>query len=177
MASSKATGASALLGVVVDAPSDLYAVGRPGIDLTVTAPPGVLTAAAGATGLLTGSFLWRVAYGQKNGALTNPGPYASATAPKVASGIPFKNDLVASGTPDPSLYSETITVTIDGVTPDTFSWDDGGSLGDTGSTVTITGTAQLVVLGVSVALATTGHHVGDSWKRSEERRVGKECRS
>ena len=164
MASSKATGASALLGVAVDAPSDLYAVGRPGIDLTVTAPPGVLTAAAGATGLLTGSFLWRVAYGQKNGALTNPGPYVCATAPKVASGIPFKNDLVASGTPDPSLYSETMTVTIDGITPDTFSWDDGGVLGDTGSLVLITGTAQDVFLGVKVALATTGHHVGDSWK-------------
>src|ERR1035441_10434870 len=103
MASSKATGASALLGVVVDAPSDLYAVGRPGIDMTVTTRPSgaglTITPSVGA-GNLTGSFAYRVGFGTPDGALTDP---AFLVMTMVAAGVlpapaPVLNDLTASGT-------------------------------------------------------------------------------
>src|ERR1017187_754031 len=100
MASSKATGASALLGVAIDAPSDLYAVGRPGIDQTVIGSPGAstLTVAAGSSGNLTGSFAYRLGFGPPDGALSAPAAPVM-TAVEAPVGTPFLDDLTASGTP------------------------------------------------------------------------------
>src|ERR1039457_3131016 len=96
MASSKATGASAPLGVAVDAPSDLYAVGRPGINMNqVGAPMGgdlTVTASVG-DGNLTGSFCYRYAFGSPDGALTAPG-------------APVMTMVEGGGTPTPIVRSE-----------------------------------------------------------------------
>lgn len=161
---SKATGASAVLGVRVDAPSDLYSLGHPTVDFTpisdIAAAP---SAAIGGAGNLTGSFLFRVSYGTPDGALTTPGPYAQTdvTAPV---GTPALDDMttgagssyIGNGAP---VYDIIIDAT---GTPDTFKWrKDGGAwtLGEG-----ITGAEQALSGGVSVTFAATiGHTIGDAW--------------
>ena len=75
------------------------------------------------------------------------------------------DDMTVSGT---SSISYDYIVQIDAAgTPDTFEWsDDGGTTWNT-TGVAITGTAQLLIDGISVTFAaTTGHTVGDNWSFS-----------
>src|ERR1035441_3737732 len=167
MASSKATGASALLGVVVDAPSDLYAVGRPGIDMTVTTPPsggGLTTTASVGSGNLTGSFAYRIGFGTPDGTLTSPAPPVMTIVAAPGTPIPAQNDLAAAGTSGslfPNVY--TLVVTTAGAT-DKFDWSD--LYGNTGTAVSMVA-ATPVALGSDGVEATftlaTGHSLGDTW--------------
>lgn len=113
MANLTARGADALLGLVLDAPSDVYSVGHPGLDRVLVAPPAAApVAAAGAAGAITGSPHYRVAYRRKGGARTTLGPAATvALAAQAAalSGVPVSGDarvdareLFRSDSPEPS---------------------------------------------------------------------------
>src|ERR1017187_3430934 len=155
MASSKANGASALLGVVVDAPSDLYAVGRPGIDMTVTTPPaggGFPPTASVGSGNLTGSFAYRIGFGTPDGTLTSPAPPVMTIVAAPGTPIPAQNDLAAAGTSGslfPNVY--TLVVTTAGAT-DEFDWSD--LYGNTGTAVSMVA-ATPVALGSDVVEATS----------------------
>src|ERR1017187_1205877 len=167
MASSKATGASALLGVAVDAPSDLYAVGRPGINMNqVGAPMGgdlTVTASVG-DGNLTGSFCYRYAFGSPDGALTAPGAPVMTMVEAAGTPTPIVNDLTASGTVGtlfPNVY--TLTVTTAGGT-DKFDWTDLHGNADFAVSMVAATPVPLGSDGVEATFAaSTGHSLGDTW--------------
>ena len=165
MASSKATGASALLGVVVDAPSDLYAVGRPGIDMTVIGSPDgttLTTTASVGAGNLSGSFVYRYRFGTPNGALSDPSnPIMTVHAADVGT-VAIPSDLTAGGVPVayfPNVY--TLRITTAG-TPDVMAWSD--LYGNTGTAIDVVLTP--ITLGDNVTATfghTTGYSLGDTW--------------
>src|ERR1039457_450010 len=167
MASSKATGASALLGVAVDAPSDLYAVGRPGINMNqVGAPMGgdlTVTASVG-DGNLTGSFCYRYAFGSPDGALTAAGAPVMTMVEAAGTPTPIVNDLTASGTVGtlfPNVY--TLTVTTAGGT-DKFDWTDLRGNADFAVSMVAATPVPLGSDGVEATFAaSTGHSLGDTW--------------
>ncbi len=166
MASSKATGASALLGVVVDAPSDLYAVGRPGIDLGIVAAPTTSpTAAAGGAGLLTGSFGYRVAYGQPNGALTPPSPFKTTVGNVTISHLGL-DDLAAAGTYTGAGYP-VFDVQIDANgSPDTFKWNKNGGTYTSSVACTLAASPTTLSDGVTVAFGSVTGHTAPGWSIS-----------
>lgn len=160
----KATGAQALLGVVIDAPSDTYSIGRAGVDLNVaTAPSTAPTTAAGTSGNLTGSFYYRVGYGQKNGAMTGPAWSATATAAPV--GTPGLSDFHEVGSFTGSGV-HTWDVIIDSTgTPDTFKWRKDGGAWTAGVACTLVGLPVTLSDGITVYFgATTGHTLGDAFQ-------------
>src|SRR5450830_757415 len=160
----KATGAQALLGVIIDAPSDTYSIGRAGIDLGVVAAPSTaLTATEGTDGNLTGSFLYRVGFGQKNGAATTPA--FSTTAVLAAVGTPGLDDAVEAGTFSGD-GAHTWDVIIDAIgTPDKFKWRKDGGAWTTGVSCTLVGAPVTLSDAVTVHFgATTGHTLGDAWR-------------
>ena len=157
MASSKATGAAALLGVAIDAPSDLYAVGRPGIDLDLVAAPTTSpTATAGSAGHLTGSFAYRCSYGQKTGALTSPSAVAVSVGASAAIPTPLLSDLTSGGTFS-GTHTDLFEINVDkSGAPDTFRWRN--NAGPWTSGVSIVGGAMALTDGVTATFgATTGH--------------------
>jgi hypothetical protein len=159
---SKATGASALFGVKIDAPSDTYSVGRPAPDvIVVTAPATPPTWAAGAAGNLTGSFAYRVAYGQADGAMTTPSA-ADATISAVAFTGSGLNDATSGGTFTGGANC-TFTVIIDAAAgTDTFKWKKNSGAYTTG--VAMSGSPQTLSDGVTIDFAaTTGHTLADQW--------------
>lgn len=158
----KATGASAVLGVRIDSPSDLYSIGHPTVDLAVVTPPATAAAAAvGAAGNLTGSFLYRTSYGRPDGTMTAPGP-TQATIVTAPIGTPVLDDATGGG-----LYTGSdeavFTVEIDAAgIPDTFKWKKGSGAFTTG--VSIVAGPIALSNGVTVTFgATTGHTLADSW--------------
>lgn len=77
------------------------------------------------------------------------------------------NDMTSGGT-FTGLVVRQILIEIDAAgTPDTFKWSkDGGKTWDV-ETVTVTGSAQVLIEGVTVTFgATTGHTLGDQWQFS-----------
>jgi len=162
----KATGASALLGVLVDAPSDLYAIGRPGVDLESSVRPDTApTGSAAASGSLTGDFLYRVAYGTPNGAMTNAGPAQNTIdSPATIVSVAGTNVLTAGGTFTGTGFPS-YDVEIDSTAPDKYKWRVTGA-----STWAATGVLCTVSPGLDVAngvkaifSATTGATLADSW--------------
>lgn len=166
----KATGAAALFGVLVDAPSDIYAVGRPGLDLVVVTPPSVSpSAAAGGAGLLTGTFVYRAAFGQRDGALTSPSPLSTTLVKTVISDVGL-NDATGSGAYT-GVDFPVFDVAIDAAgTPDTFKWRKGS--GSYTSGVAITGSAQALSDGVLVTFGATTGHTGPGGSNITEAPVG-----
>ena len=167
MASSKATGASALLGVAVDAPSDLYAVGRPGINMNQVGSPtggGLTVTASVGDGNLTGSFCYRYAFGSPDGALTAPGAPVMTMVEAAGTPTPIVNDLTASGTVGtlfPNVY--TLTVTTAGGT-DKFDWTDLHGNADFAVSMVAATPVPLGSDGVEATFAaSTGHSLGDTW--------------
>lgn len=154
-----ANGAEALFGLLVDGPSDRYAVGQPGLNISglaaPTAPPG---AAAGAAGNLTGDFVYRYSFGQADGRLTKPSPPSSDTF--AGTGL---SDITWGG----NFTGDTWVVTLKTeANPDVFTWTKNS--GSSSSDVPITGAAQTLSDGVTVTFAAiTGHNATDAWTRDE----------
>ncbi len=161
----KATGAAAVFGVQVDAPSDRFSIGHPSPDLGVITPPATSpSAAAGAAGTLTGDFAYRVAYGQKDGALTSPSipPATIAAASYVPIGAPGLDDLTSGGTYTGSANA-VYTVRIS-TAAGTDKWQYRKGSGPWSAEANVVGGAMAVADGVTATLAAaTGHTLGDSW--------------
>jgi hypothetical protein len=160
----KASGNLGQLGLLIDGPSGKsasgarnYSVGHPGINVhQVTAPITAPTAAAGSAGNLTGEFLYRIAFGQPDGKLTNPGPTNADTFAGVG-----PNDLVWSGKFTGDAWVVTIATA---GSPDHFTWTKNS--GAASVSTAITGLPQLLSDGVYVTFAAvTGHTLADAWTR------------
>jgi hypothetical protein len=168
MGNNKATGAAAVFGVLVDAPSDLYSIGRPGLDLEVVVPPTTLptgTVGGAASGSLTGGFLYRVGFGTPDGAMTTPGPAKNTLVALHGTPTPSQDDLTVGAGPFTGFGFPVYNIEIDGTGPDTFKWKrstDSTWRGTTVACATITGT--LLEDGISAIFGgTTGHTSGDKW--------------
>ena len=158
MAYRKATGVLARFAFALDGPSPRFGIGQAGLDThVITRPAAGPTAAAGAAGNLTGTFIWRVAFGAEDGTMTDPGPASCDTFTGVG-----LNDMVFSGL----FTGDTWSIAIDTAAgTDTFKWRKNG--GAWTLLVPITGAAQLLSDGVYVTFAaTTGHTLTDAWGRA-----------
>jgi hypothetical protein len=158
----KATGAAAVFGVQVDGPSDRYSIGHTSPDLGVITPPATSpSAASGAAGTLTGDFAFRVAYGQKDGALTSPSIPASTVGAVAFTGGGL-NDLTSGGSYTGSANAVYTVKISTAAGTDKWQWKKGA--GAWSAEANVVGGAMAIADGVTGTFAAaTGHAANDSW--------------
>jgi len=129
--------------------------------IVVTAPATGPSFAIGVAGNLTGSFAYRVAYGQADGAMTTPSIPDNTIGAVAFTGTGL-NDATSGGTFTGS-QNTVFTVIIDlAAATDKFKWKkDSGAYA---TLVSMTGSPQTLSDGVTIDFAaTTGHTLGDQW--------------